>query len=142
MPMDKAKPRFSQSSLEQLATCHPDLQTLFKEVIKHFDCVVMEGYRGQEAQDKAYASGNSKLKYPNGKHNRLPSHAVDVSPYPIDWKKPNRMYWFAGFVMGIAQMLKDQGKITHEICYGGDWDSDKDITDQTFMDLVHFQLKE
>ena len=51
-------PKFSKSSLEKLATCHIDLQTLFNEVIKTFDCIVTEGYRNQEDQEKAFASGN------------------------------------------------------------------------------------
>ncbi len=42
--------------------------------------------------------------------------------------------------MGIAQKLKDEGKMTHAIRYGGDWDRDFDITDNKFQDLVHFEL--
>jgi peptidoglycan L-alanyl-D-glutamate endopeptidase CwlK len=44
--------------------------------------------------------------------------------------------------MGIAQKLKDDGKMTHSVRFGGDWDGDKDITDQKFNDLVHFELIE
>ena len=46
-------PSFSQRSLDRLATCHPDLNRLFTEVVKHFDCTVLCGHRGQEEQDKA-----------------------------------------------------------------------------------------
>ena len=133
-------PRFSQKSLFQLSTCHKDLQTLFFEVIITFDCQILEGHRGQAGQDAAYAKGNSQLKYPNGKHNSSPSNAVDVSPYPVDWNNTKRFYWFGGYVMGIAQKLKDEGRMTHAIRYGGDWDSDKDITDNKFQDLVHFEI--
>jgi len=133
-------PKFSQTSLSKLSTCHIDLQILFKEVIKYFDCQILEGHRGQAAQDAAYAAGNSQLKYPNGKHNSILSNAVDVSPYPIDWNNHKRFYWFAGYCLGIAQKLKDEGKITHKIRYGGDWDSDKEITDNKFQDLVHFEI--
>ena len=117
-----------------------DLQVLFFEVIRSFDCTVLEGYRNEQDQEAAFNAGNSKLHFPNGKHNHQPSMAVDVSPYPVDWNNTKRFYWFAGYVMGIAQRLKDEGKITHAIRYGGDWDSDKDINDQNFNDLVHFEL--
>ena len=74
-------PKFGQTSKENLSTCHEDLQRLFNEVIKHWDCSVTEGYRNEERQNKAYRGGKSKVKYPNGKHNRVPSNAVDVVPY-------------------------------------------------------------
>lgn len=135
-------PKFSQASFSKLATCHPDLQALFYEVIKYFDCSILEGYRNQEDQDKAFAAGNSQLKWPHGKHNHQPSMAVDVAPYPIDWKNDKRMYWFAGYVMGIAQKLKDEGKMTHAVRFGGDWNSDKNIDNERFKDLVHFELVE
>lgn len=137
-----AMPKFSTESLQKLATCHPDLQTLFHEVIKYFDCTVIEGFRNQIDQDKAFNTGKSKLKWPNGNHNKNPSLAADVTPCPIDWQNTKRMYWFAGFVLGIAQMLKNEGKITHDIRYGGDWDGDNDVDDQNFNDLVHFELLE
>lgn len=133
-------PMFSQESFSKLSTCHLDLQAIFFEVIKSFDCIVLEGFRNQEDQDIAFNAGNSKLKWPNGKHNGQPSMAIDVAPYPIEWKNIKRFYWFGGYVMGIAQRLKDEGKITYSLRYGGDWDSDKVIDDQNFNDLVHFEL--
>lgn len=133
-------PKFSNASFSKLSTCHPDLQTLFYEVIKHFDCQILEGYRNEEDQEKAYEIGTTRLHYPHGKHNKQPSMAVDATPYPIDWKNKKRLYWFAGYVMATAQMLKDAGKMTMAVRFGGDWDSDKDIDDETFIDLVHFEL--
>ena len=133
-------PLFGSDSLMKLKSCHPELQALFYEVIKHFDCKVLEGYRNEEDQNKAFADGNSKLKFPYGKHNSIPSNAIDVSPYPIVWNDTKRFYWFAGFVMGIASQLKSSGVMKHDLRYGGDWNSDKDINDQKFNDLVHFEL--
>jgi peptidoglycan L-alanyl-D-glutamate endopeptidase CwlK len=133
-------PNFTLTSRTKLATCHQDLQTLFNEVIKTFDCTILEGYRDEEAQEKAFKAGNTKLHWPNGNHNSLPSNAVDASPYPVQWDNPNRFYWFAGYVMGIAQKLKDEGRITHLVRYGGDWNQNKEITDNNFNDLVHFEL--
>lgn len=133
-------PKFSQESFSKLATCHEDLQALFYEVIKHFDCQIIEGYRNKEAQDNAFEKGLSKFKWQNSKHNYSPSMAVDVSPYPIQWGNLKRFYWFAGYVMGLAQKLKDDGKMSHSVRFGGDWDSDKNIDDENFRDLVHFEL--
>lgn len=135
-------PKFSQDSFSKLSTCHPDLQVLFYEVIKYFDCTIIEGYRNQEGQERAFETGHTKLHWPHGKHNKQPSMAVDVSPYPLDFKNIKRLYWFAGYVMGLAQKLKDEGKMTHSVRFGGDWDCDKEIDDQTFFDLVHFELLE
>lgn len=133
-------PRFSKRSINNLSECHIDLQIVFKEVIKHFDCTVIEGYRGEAEQNEAYYAGNSKLKYPQSKHNKRPSMAADVVPYPIDWNDTDRMRYFAGYVMGIAAILKSEGKITHTLRSGGDWDMDTETNDQRFIDLPHFEL--
>jgi len=134
-------PKFSTESFTKLSTVHPDLQRLFFEVIQTFDCTILEGNRGEAAQEKAFAAGLSKLHWPNGKHNSMPSMAVDVSPYPIDWKNNQRFYWFAGYVMATAQKLKEEGKITHTVVWGGDWNHNFDITDENGLrDLVHFEL--
>jgi len=131
-------PKFGQTSVKNLSTCTDDLQELFNEVIKHWDCSVIEGYRDETGQTKAYESGNSKVKYPNGKHNRIPSNAVDVVPYVLGkgivWESRECLA-FGGFVMGVASQLGLR------IRWGGDWDGDKDVNDQSFNDLVHFEVK-
>ena len=129
-------PRFGTRSKSRLHTCDERLQDLFKEGAKHFDCCVLEGHRGKEKQNAAYKRGNSKLKYPNGKHNKVPSIAVDVIPYPIDWNDRDRMHYFAGFVLGIA---KNMGL---KIRWGGDWAMDPHTKDTKCDDLVHFEIKE
>lgn len=134
-------PKFSTKSLDRLATCHQDLQTLFNEVIKHFDCTILEGYRNQEDQDRAYRDGKSKLRFPDGKHNKMPSNAVDVLPYPVPaWKNTVDFIYFGGQVMGIAAMLFYQGKITSKIRYGGDWSQDDLVSNDKFGDFVHFEI--
>lgn len=134
-------PKFSKRSREKLETCHVDLQTLFNYVIKYFDCTIVCGYRGKEAQDKAFKDGFSKVEFPNSKHNQCPSLAVDVVPYPIEWENVDRMRYFIGFVKGIAQMLRDYGQIEYEIVTGIDWDNDSFLKDQRFNDFPHFQIK-
>lgn len=133
-------PKFGSRSLSNLSECHPDLQVLFGEVIEHFDCAVIEGRRGQEEQDRLFDAGKSKLKFPRSMHNKSPSMAADVVPYPIDWNDHRRFYLFGGFVLGVAAKLLDTGDMTHRVRYGGDWDMDFSISDQTFHDLPHFEL--
>lgn len=129
-------PSFSKSSVQKLSTCDPRLQKLFNEVIKYFDCTIAVGIRGKEDQDLAFNTGKSKLKWPNSKHNKIPSLAVDVAPFingTISWDHEQCTY-FAGAVKGIAVMLGIP------ITWGGDWDKDNDIKDNKFDDLVHFEI--
>lgn len=128
--------KFSQKSLEKLATCHPDIQKVFNEVIKHVDCTVIEGIRTKEQQEEYVRTGKSKTM--NSKH--LPqadgySHAIDIMAYPIKWEQWKRNAYFAGFVIGIA---KSMGV---ELVSGIDWDSDFDIEEHSFLDAPHFELK-
>lgn len=127
-------PAFGNASKEKLATCDERLQRVFNEVIKYFDCTVIEGHRGEAAQNKAFAEGKSKLKYPQGKHNKTPSLAADVLPYPIDWNDTNRMRYFAGFVVGIAATMGIK------LRWGGDWNQNTELKDNSFNDLPHFEL--
>lgn len=127
-------PSFSELSKSRLKTCHLDLQRLFNEVIKYWDCTIIEGYRGPEEQHEAFINGKSKLDWPKGKHNKLPSLAVDVMPFPVDFKDIHRIYCFSGFVLGIAAVMNIK------VRWGGDWDRDTEVKDNTFNDLVHFEV--
>lgn len=134
-------PEFSETSKAKLRECHRDLVRVFNEVVKRFDCVILEGFRGKEDQDKAFRDGHSKLQWPNGKHNRIPSIAVDVAPYPTDfkgwddeWKKRAQLYFFAGYVMSIAATL------SVNLVWGGDWSRTGDYTQNKFDDLYHFEV--
>ena len=129
-------PKFSKRSKKRLSTCHPKLQELFNEVVKEFDCTIIEGHRGKKKQNDAYNNGYSKVKFPNGKHNATPSMAVDVAPYPIDFDNRDRFHYFAGFVMGTASQMGTK------VRWGGDWDMDTETKDNRFDDLLHFEVKE
>ena len=127
-------PSFSTRSKSNLDQAQPDLQRLFKEVIKHYDCTVICGHRRQEEHDKAVAEGMSKVRFPDSQLNSSPARAVDVVPYPIDWDDREGFYAFGGFVKGVASQKGIK------IRWGGDWDSDNDLHDQNFIDLPHFEL--
>jgi len=132
--------KFGKTSTSRLRQCHNDLQILFNEVVRHFDCSVICGHRSQPEQDEAFEKGFSKVKFPNSKHNQFPSLAVDVVPYPIDWNDTKRMIHFAGLVKGLSIKLIEEGKINHHIRWGGDWDSDTELKDNKFQDYPHFEL--
>ena len=128
-------PYFGKKSKERLNTCDSNLQKVFNEVIKHVDCSVLEGHRSKDRQNKLYEEGKTKVKYPNGRHNRQPSSAVDVTPYPVDWKDRERQTLFAGFVIGVASQMGIN------LRWGGDWDQDFQVVDNRFDDFPHFELK-
>lgn len=150
---------FGESSKNKLATCEKDLQTIFNKVVENFDNTIVYGHRTPEEQMELFKQGRAFINgswvivdkskvvtFKDGtkeksNHNYYPSHAVDATPFPIDWKDHKRLYYFAGIVMGVARQLKEEGKITHDLRWGGDWDSDNDMKDQTFMDDCHFELK-
>lgn len=114
---------------------------VFNEVIKYYDCSVIVGYRGKFEQDAAYFDGRSDKKYPDSKHNQMPSLAVDAVPWfknkpHIRWKDEDKFYEFGGFVLGIAAMLGIK------IRWGGNWDMDDELHDQNLFDLCHFEIME
>lgn len=128
-------PYYSEKSKKILNNAHPGLQKLFREVIKHFDCSVICSYRGKAAQTLAFETGKSNACFGLSPHNFKPALAVDVVPYPIDWLDTDRMHYFSGQVMGIAEMMGI------EIKWGGDFDRDTHLSDERFHDLPHFELK-
>jgi peptidoglycan L-alanyl-D-glutamate endopeptidase CwlK len=127
-------PRFGSRSRQRLDTCDERLQKLFERVVEKIDCTILEGERGEERQNFLYDSGQSKLQYPNGKHNSIPSLAVDVAPWPIDWENRERFVLFAGYVLGVAN------EMDIPLRWGGDWNTDWDTQDHTFFDGPHFEL--
>lgn len=127
---------FGNKSQEKLQGVHPTLVSILNEAIKMIDFTVIEGVRTLEIQGEYYRTGKSKTM--NSKHIIQKdgySHAVDIAPYPVNWEDTVRFAYLAGIIRGIA---KNKGV---EIRWGGDWDSDGDIHDQTFNDLPHFELK-
>lgn len=130
-------PVLSKQSQDELNTCDLELQTLFNHAIQLIDFKVLKGHRGQAEQDAAYAAGHSKLKFPNSKHNSIPSQAVDAKPVATDIYSFD---YFAGFIKGIAAFLKSTGEIKKDIRWGGDWDMDTNLKNNKFNDLYHFEL--
>lgn len=132
---------YSTVSERRLLSCDPRLQRVFRRVLElGFDHSILCGHRGQQEQDAAFAAGNSKKKWPNGEHNKIPSRAVDAQPYPArtkDKRWAQNCILFAGVVMGVAAAMGIK------LRWGGDWDMDKDMTDENgLIDFPHFELEE
>ena len=128
-------PSFGRASQYQLDTCHSDLQKVLNEAIKHVNFSVTCGFRNQSDQDKAFADGNSKLKWPNGEHNKLPSRAVDVAPYPCDRNDAEAFTLLSGIIYGVACVMGINVRL------GSDWDMDLNIKEHSFKDRPHVELR-
>ena len=98
-----------------------------------YNISILCGHRDKHDQDKAFESGNSKLKWPDSKHNEFPSKAWDCALYPVEWEDVGRHYMLVGIIRERARALDIP------IRCGADWDSDFATNDQTFNDLVHFE---
>lgn len=128
-------PRFSRRSLDHLETCHKDIQLVCKALIEIIDFSVVEGHRGAELQNKYFEEGKSKLPFPLSAHNIYPSQAVHLLPHPFPgWSRHKDLIYFGGLVVGYALRLG----VT--LRFGGDWDGDRRVEDETFLDLTHFEM--
>jgi peptidoglycan LD-endopeptidase CwlK len=140
---------YGPKSLQVRSELHPDLQTVFNAVLElGYDHSLVEGYRTKARQHSFVIAVPplSKVDYPTV-HNTRPCWAVDSYPFMeghIEFgntpEETRQCHNFAGYVMGVADMLLKEGKITHRLRNGDDWDGDKNINDQTFMDICHFEL--
>lgn len=118
---------FGKASLKQRATLHPDLQKVVDETSKEINISILCGHRGEEDQNKAYREGKSKLEWPKSRHNSFPSEAVDLVPFPVDWRNIRA---FKEMAIAVKEAAK---RVDVEIEWGGDW--------LKFPDFPHFQLK-
>ena len=127
-------PAFSETGRKRLETCDPRLQRVLNEAIKHWDFTVLAGHRGEAEQNEAFKKGNSTKRWPDSKHNTLPSLAVDIAPYPIDWTNLSRFQSLANRIIGLAAGMGIK------LRSGLDWDGDLDMKDQSFVDGPHLEL--
>jgi hypothetical protein len=132
-------PKFGTRSNSRLETCDPRLQKVMERVIQHFDCSILCGHRNREEQEAAFNAGRSKARFGQSKHNSMPSMAVDVAPYPIDWNDRERFNYFAGFVLATAAV---ESNGMWALRWGGDWNMNWQVRDNGFDDLPHFEIVE
>jgi len=121
-------PSFGKTSRRRLNTCDIQLQELFNEVVKEYDCSVLCGFRTKSAQHGAFLTGKSKVEWPNSKHNSFPSEAADVVPYPVVWEDREGFDRFGAYVLETAK------RMGIKVRWGGHFKS--------FYDGPHFELVE
>jgi peptidoglycan L-alanyl-D-glutamate endopeptidase CwlK len=138
-------PQFTTSDLEKLSSIDPELVSILHQGIRIVPFMVIEGFRGRVAQEKAFVEGKTKLHWPEGKHNQMPSVAVDIGPVyfeankrAIDWSD----YIAFGRIMGIIQAIAfDRGT---KLRFGLDWDGDFRSAGrdpgETFLDAPHVEI--
>ena len=123
--------KFGKRSRDRLRGVDVRIINVLNELIKIMDVTVIEGLRSADRQKELLAKGATKVKY--SKH--MDGRAVDIAPYPIDWKDRDRFHYMGGMIRGIAKQLNVP------IRWGGDWDSDGEVKDNGFDDLVHIEIK-
>lgn len=126
--------QLSETSKTKLLQCDTHLQEICHTVSAFFNFTVLEGHRSKERQEQLFAEGKTKVHYPAGKHNHMPSLAIDIAPYPVDWQDRARFFMLAGMMLAVAHARGIR------LRWGGDWDGDGDTQDQRFDDLVHFEI--
>jgi peptidoglycan LD-endopeptidase CwlK len=139
-----AKYKFGQSSEQQLSTCDVRLQRVTRRALNYgvHDFAVLEGHRGQAKQDRYFAEGKSKLKFPKGNHNAYPSNALDLTP--VVGGKVMRMddpslrevlHLLAGLMYAAAA---EEGV---RVRWGGAWSGPERASErQAFDDLFHWEI--
>jgi len=97
------------------------------------------GFRDEVEQNSMHDAGVSELRWPDGKHNRLPSLAVDFQPYPRPTKQIH-LWSSLSYYASAAVLIGQQEGVT--IRWGGDWNRNGIIQDQNFFDLFHLEIVE
>lgn len=122
--------KFGKRSKKRLKGVDHRLIMILDELIKMMDVTIIEGLRSAERQEELLKKGATKVKY--SKH--MEGKAVDLAPYPIDWEDRDTFHYMAGMIRGIAHLLNIKVRV------GADWNSDGNTKDNSFDDLVHFEL--
>ena len=124
--------KFGKRSKSRLKGVDSRLVNVLNELIKIMDVTIIEGLRSKERQEQLLAQGKTKTRY--SKH--IEGKAVDLAPYPIDWNDREMFHYMGGMLRGLGKAMGVN------IRWGGDWDSDGDINDNKFDDLVHVEIKD
>lgn len=125
-----------KQSLHRLRGVHPLLVGVVVRAIRitSADFTVYEGVRSLARQMELFDSGRSRTM--NSRH--LTGHAVDLPAY-----RHGVPVWDSVLAQPIANaMLQASKECGVTLRWGGDWDMDGSQDDESFRDLVHFELPE
>ncbi len=132
-------------SLQRRGSVRPELQKIADLAIEMspFDLTFTEGHRNERWQIAFYAQGRTSpgsivtdVQWPHGTHNAVPSNAMHLDPYPINYKDTDKYVLMAGVVWAAAVVLE----LNDHLRWGRDWDRDFDLTDQRrILYFAHFE---
>lgn len=136
--------RLGPQSRARLVGVHPDLVKVVTRAIEITtqDFMVLEGVRTPARQAELYAQGRTKpgnivtwtMKSNHFKHADGFGHAVDLVPYPVDWKTLSK-FDAVSHAMFAASM-----ELGIPIRWGADWDRDGRPHERGESDSPHFEL--
>lgn len=146
---------FGSTSLGRLATVHPKLQQVVTRALElsPIDFMVLEGKRTPERQRELYGQGRTtaqctaagiSVKYAKPhlqkvtwtlNSNHFTGRAVDLVPFPVDWKDVAKFDAIAK-AMNAAAVELGIG-----IRWGADWDDDGKPREKGESDSPHFELE-
>lgn len=126
--------KFGKRSLDNLATCHPVLQTLAKKALEKnlLDFTVICGHRSKADQDAAFKAGTSGLRWPKSYHNRTPSLAMDLVPYPLNWKAIADFEALGILIEETWEDMTEEEKGGFDLFWGKNW--------VKLVDYPHWQI--
>lgn len=124
--------KFGKRSATNLYQCHRVLQKLAEKSLETSprDFSIICGHRSKEEQDKAFAEGKSKLRFPKSAHNSSPAMAFDFAPYPLDWTDITSFIEVGEHILQTFEGMEESEEF--EIQWGGNWKS--------FKDYPHIQI--
>lgn len=132
--------QFSGGSKRRLETVDPLLQDVIEHALEisvvDFGIPMHGGKRTAEEQNKLFCNKVSKCDGYKIKSKHQSGLAIDVIAYVNCSYSYDKEYYYM-----IYQAVMISAKIYKvKIRWGGDWDGDLDLKDQTFNDLCHFEL--
>lgn len=106
-------------SQQRLETCDLQIQKLVHEILKHRNLCVMAGYQSRSESDQSCREGRDFTRFPDNPHNAVGSNgefcsrAIHLLPKEqrrvVSGDTPGdryKIYLFAGFVLGVASVMK------------------------------------
>lgn len=134
--------RWSKRSKDKFDQLDHRLQDVMDYVLHNVaDVSIVTGHRSQKEQNELFYGQpqRTKVRWPDSKHNKLPSLAVDFQPYPVPDRR-EKLWASLAYIAGRAIEYAAAKGVT--LRWGGDWDRDGDLTDQNFDDLYHLEIKD
>lgn len=161
--MQKIITAYGKSSFTNLLSCDKKLQAVAVRALEIAnkcgrDLSVIEGHRSLERQKALLEKGLSQVK--EGKHNEYPSKALDFLPYHITYKglsgnpiqvKAIATKYGISYEVAMQKVCAEfyiiaqcfmiaAAELNINIRWGGDWDRDNDVFNNSFDDLGHIEL--